>query len=89
MKIKEANKVPMGDRISAHIFGLPCVSTAYKNVRGGITYLVDGSVARGGDWVVQYEDGTWDVLSDEQYKPWAELKRIGHERTDKNYPRGC
>lgn len=76
MKYIEANQVPEGSTISPNIFGLPCVSTAYKNAQGDITYLVDGCVARSGDWIVKYEDGTWGVMEKFKVETDIQLKRI-------------
>lgn len=70
-RITEANQVPEGDKISAHIFGLPCVGTAYKTARGGIVYLVEGVMAKAGDWIVRYGDGTWGVVDDNRMKNYV------------------
>lgn len=71
MRIIEANQVPKGG-ISPNIWRLPCVVSAYKTMQGGVRYRVettyDSQTAKGGDWICKHEDGSWDVMTDEEYK---------------------
>lgn len=72
MRIIEANQIPDGTGIAPNIFNLPCVTSAYKTMQGGVRYRVetpyDSQVAKSTDWICKYEDGHWDVLSDKEYK---------------------
>ena len=67
MKIIEAYQVPEG-YISPDIFSLPCVSSAYKNMRGITCYNVESVVAMPTDWICKDKGGLWHVLSDKEYK---------------------
>ena len=71
MRIIEANQVPKGC-ISPNIWSLPCVVSAYKTIAGNVRYRVEtpygSQTAKGGDWICKYDDGSWDVMTDYEYK---------------------
>lgn len=67
MKIVKSYQIPRGS-VSPDIFNLPCVTSAYKSLSGSIRYHVGHIIAKAGDWVCRYDDGTWGVLSDDSYK---------------------
>ena len=79
MRIIEANQVPKGG-ISPNIWSLPCVVSAYKTIAGNVRYRVEtpyGSVTVSPcDWICKYEDGHWDVMTNDQYKASVELKKM-------------
>lgn len=79
MRIIEANQVPKGG-VSPNIWSLPCVVSAYKTIAGNVRYRVEtpyGSVtASPYDWICKHEDGSWDVMTNDQYKGSAELRNI-------------
>lgn len=74
LKIIEVHQVPYGN-VSPDIFKLPCVNSVRK--KNGITYgvFVDGKTeypsmahAHPSDWICKRENGTWAVLTDEEYE---------------------
>lgn len=79
MRIIEANQVPNGG-ISPNIWNLECVVSAYKTIAGNVRYRVEtpyGSVtASPFDWICKYDDGHWDVMTNDQYKASVELKKL-------------
>lgn len=79
MRIIEANQVPKAG-ISPYIWSLPCVVSAYKTIAGNTRYRVEtelGSVTAGPfDWICKYDDGSWDVKTNDQYMASVELKKL-------------
>lgn len=68
MRIIEAYQVPEGN-VSPDIFRMPCVSSAYKTMRGETYYHVDdGLIAGPGDWICRDSPGQWHVLTHEEYQ---------------------
>lgn len=72
-KIVQAILIP--NWISRTIFDLSCVFSAHKESDGRICYLLydwdsHGNYveARPGQWLCEYDDGRWLVLSDKEYK---------------------
>ncbi len=70
-KIIEAYQVP-GGNVSPDIFNLPCVRSAHKEKDGSAFYLCDvyldsKDYARENDYIFKLEDGSWWVLSAEEY----------------------
>ena len=70
MRITEA--VQVVGKMTPTIWNLPCVTSAYKTMLGA-TYLrvetrYDSAVARPRDWICRFEDGHWDVLTDDEYQ---------------------
>ena len=79
MRIIEANQVPKGG-ISPNIWSLPCVVSAYKTIAGNVRYRVDtpygNQVASPYDWICKHDDGSWDVMTNDQYKASVEMKKL-------------
>ena len=79
MRIIEANQVPKGG-ISPNIWSLPCVVSAYKTIAGNVRYRVDtpygNQVASPYEWRCKHDDGSWDVMTNDQYKASVELKKL-------------
>ena len=79
LKIIEAYQVP-GGNVSPDIWSLPCVVSAYKTIAGNPRYRVEtpyGSVTAGPfDWICRYDNGTWDVMTNDQYKASVDLKKL-------------
>lgn len=57
-------QIPHG-RVSADIFALPCVTSAFKTYSGGIGYhLEDGYSVYEGEWLCRDEDGKWEIFQE-------------------------
>ena len=66
-RIIESYKVPSGN-VSLVIFGLPCITSAYKTMKNEVYYHVEDMIAHPGDWICKWNVGGWEVISDDQYQ---------------------